>query len=293
MILLALLVSAAPFEIAITVDDLPVHGPETPGVTRVEIAERMLAAFKKHRVPSVYGFVNGQKLEGHPELKAVLGAWRAAGYPLGNHSWSHPDPNKTPLDAYLADIERNEPLLDAYGPPAMWKVFRYPFLFEGNTPERRAQTAAWLREHGYRKADVSIDFDDWAWDSPWARCAEKRDEIALGELRHSYLDAAVRILARYRELGRALAGREIAHVLLLHVGANDADQLDALLSSYEAAGARWVTLEQAQADPVYSQDPGFVTEWGWTLLDRLAKGRNIKLVNDWWPDEKRLERACR
>jgi peptidoglycan/xylan/chitin deacetylase (PgdA/CDA1 family) len=281
MILLALLLST---DVALTVDDLPTHGPDYPGIDRLRIAEELLAAFKRHRVPQVYGFVNGGKLEGRPELKAVLDAWRAAGYPLGNHSWSHPDPNKTPLDAYLADIEKNE----SYG-----KVFRYPFLYEGDTPERRTQTALWLREHGYRKADVSMDFDDWAWNPPWARCTEKRDEIALGELRHTYLDAAVRLFERYRTLGHALAGREVAQVLLLHVGAADADQMEALLSSYEAAGARWVTLEQALADPIYAEDPGFVTRWGWTLLDRLAKARGVKLENDWWPDEKRLGEICR
>jgi hypothetical protein len=69
--------------------------------------------------------------------------------------------------------------------------------------------------------------------------------------------------------------------------------MEALLSSYEAAGARWVTLEQAQADPIYAEDPGFVTRWGWTLLDRLAKARGVKLEKDWWPDEKRLAEICR
>ncbi|MCA1829662.1 MAG: hypothetical protein LC689_22285, partial [Myxococcales bacterium] len=250
----------------------------------VQIAQRLLAAFRKHRVPQVYGFVNGSKLEGHPELQGVLDAWRAAGYPLGNHTWSHVDPNKTPLDAYLADVVRNE----MYG-----KVFRYPFLFEGDTPERRTQTAAWMREHGYTKADVSIDFDDWAWNPAWARCSGKHDEVALGELRHTYLDASIRILERYRKLGQALAGRELAHVLLLHIGAADADQMDAMLSTYEAAGARWVTLEQAQKDPIYAEDPGFQTKWGWTLLDRLAKKRGFKVADEWWPDEKRLDAICR
>jgi peptidoglycan/xylan/chitin deacetylase (PgdA/CDA1 family) len=279
--MIALLVA---FNVALTVDDLPVHGPDFPGVDRVAIARRLLSAFEKHRVPQVYGFVNGGKLDGHPELQAVLDAWRAAGYPLGNHTWSHADPNKTPLDAYFADIARN----DRYG-----KVFRYPFLFEGDTPERRDRTAAWLREHGYTKADVTVDFDDWAWSAPWARCTALHDEVALGELRHSYLSASIRILERYRRLAQAVAGREIAYVVLLHIGAPDADQMDAMLSTYEAAGARWVTLEEAQKDPIYAEDPGFQTKWGWTLLDRLAKRRGVKLPDEWWPDEKRLEEICR
>jgi peptidoglycan/xylan/chitin deacetylase (PgdA/CDA1 family) len=279
MTLLALLLA---FDVALTVDDLPSHGPDYPGIDRVQIAQRMLAAFKKHRVPQVYGFVNGGKLEGHPELQAVLDAWRATGYPLGNHTWSHANPNQTPLDAYLADITRNE----MYG-----KVFRYPFLFEGDTPERRTQTTAWLRANGYTKADVTVDFDDWAWNAPWARCSTQKDQVALGELRHTYLDASIRILGGYRRLARMLTGREAAQVVLLHIGAADADQMDAMLSTYEAAGARWVTLEEAQKDPIFAEDPGFVTKWGWSLLDRLAKARNLK-AGEWWPDEKRLETIC-
>ena len=280
MILLALLLA---FDVAITFDDLPAHGSH-PAIDHVRVARDILAALEKHHVPQAYGFVNGQRLEGHPELQQVLDAWRAAGYPLGNHSFSHPSASDTPFEAYVADIARN----DAYG-----KLFRYPFLYEGETPQKRDQIRAWLREHGYKKADVTIDFDDWAWNPPWARCSyERHDEVALGELRKSYLDAAVRLLGRYRELGRRLAGREVAHVLLMHVGAADAGMLDWMLSSYEAAGARWVPLEQAQADPIYAEDPGWVTKWGPTLLDRLAKTRGVTLENEWWPDEERLKQLC-
>jgi peptidoglycan/xylan/chitin deacetylase (PgdA/CDA1 family) len=289
MILLTILLAVAPVNIALTVDDLPATGPETPGISRLEIARRLIATFHKHKVPRVFGFVNGKTLEKQPELWQVLRVWRDAGFPLGNHTYAHVDPNQTPLADYLADIARNEPALTKFG---YEKVFRYPFLAEGDSAERRTKTLDWLREHGYRKADVSIDFDDWAWERPWARCTAKHDEIALGELRHTYLESGVRILQRARTQARAIAGREISHVLLLHIGAADADQMDALLTSYEAAGAHWVSLEEAQKDPIYAEDPGFVTKWGWTLLDRLAKARAVKIDDNFWPDETRLEKIC-
>jgi len=291
MILLAILLAAAPLpvEVALTVDDLPAHSPGTPG-TEMEVARKLIATFQKHRVPRVYGFVNGKTLETQPELWQVLRAWRNAGFPLGNHTYAHVDPNTTPLPAYFADIEHNEPALAKFG---YEKVFRYPFLAEGDSAERRTKTVEWLREHGYQKADVTVDFDDWAWSGPWARCVAKHDEIALGELRHMYLEAGVRLFQRNRELAKAITGgREIAHVVLLHIVAASADQMDALLTSYEAAGARWVSLEEAQKDPIYAEDPGFVTKWGWTLLDRLAKARSVKIVDNYWPDEERLEKIC-
>jgi peptidoglycan/xylan/chitin deacetylase (PgdA/CDA1 family) len=281
MILLALLFAAAPFEIALTVDDLPVHGPDTPGISRVEIAQRILAAFKKHGVPSVYGFVNGSRI-----APGVLEVWRAAGNPLGNHGFSHLSLTDTEVSTYLGDIERDEPFITS-------KMYRYPFLFEGETLEKRDAVRAWLFEHGYRIAQVTVDGDDWAWNPPYARCAEKHDWITLGRLRRTFLDAQVRYLTHYRALAQQLLGREPRHVYVMHIGAMDADQMDALLSSFEAAGARFVTLERALEDPLYETDPKFATKAGSTLLDKMSAAQKLPYPKFDWPDEKWLENACR
>src|SRR5437870_11155001 len=80
-----------PIEMAITFDDLPASGPEVPGMSRLQVHREILAALRKHGVPRVYGFVNGKGAE-HPDGRAALEAWVAAGYPLGNHSYSHSTP---------------------------------------------------------------------------------------------------------------------------------------------------------------------------------------------------------
>jgi hypothetical protein len=46
-------------EIAITIDDLPLHGPLPPGETALDVAQRTLAALQAAHVEA-YGFVNGQ-----------------------------------------------------------------------------------------------------------------------------------------------------------------------------------------------------------------------------------------
>jgi peptidoglycan/xylan/chitin deacetylase (PgdA/CDA1 family) len=283
MILLALLVAAAPFEIAITVDDLPVHGPETPGMDRMQIEARLLAAFRKHRLPPVTGFVNGSKIDQAP---LVRGLWQAFGNPIGNHGFRHLSLTDTSVADYVADIEANESFITT-------KIFRYPFLFEGETLEKRDAVRGWLFQHGYRIAQVTVDGDDWVWNPPYARCTEKRDWITLGRLRRTFLDAQVRYLAHYRALAQQLLGREPRHIYLLHVGAMDADQMDALLSSLEAAGARFITLERALEDPLYQTDPKFATKDGSTLLDKMSAAQKLPYPKFDWPDEKWLENACR
>src|SRR5581483_3898713 len=98
-------------EIAITVDDLPVHGSLPPHVTREDIARQMIRALHRAHVPPVYGFVNGQIVQQQPETGAVLAAWRGAGDLEGNHTWSHMNLNQHSPQQFEDDILKNEALL--------------------------------------------------------------------------------------------------------------------------------------------------------------------------------------
>src|SRR5258708_23016606 len=46
-------------QMAVTFDDLPVHGAMPPGMTRLEIAQSILKTLKREKLPPVYGFING------------------------------------------------------------------------------------------------------------------------------------------------------------------------------------------------------------------------------------------
>ena len=98
------------FDIAITVDDLPYHGALPPGMTRLDVAEGYLRTLKAHGVPQAYGFVNASKLTQEPGVDAVLDAWRAAGYPLGNHTFTHLNLDRAAsLEAWRSDVIAGEP----------------------------------------------------------------------------------------------------------------------------------------------------------------------------------------
>jgi peptidoglycan-N-acetylglucosamine deacetylase len=283
-------------EIAITVDDLPAHGPLAAGQTRLSIVDRLLAAFAKHRLPPVYGFVNGKKVDDDPALESVLRRWTSAGQPLGNHAWSHMSLNKASIADYLADIDKGEGVLQRLVPDAsVWKVYRYPFLFEGDTEEKRAAVRQHLDEHGYTIAHVSIDADDWAFNAPFARCSEKGDAAALASLREDFVRGHVEELGRVRAMGRSLAGREVKHVLLLHAGVADADAIDALLTAYEREGARFVGLREALSDPFYAMAPGPPMRAGAAFPYRVAKARGLKAPPPVFARglEERLDALCR
>ena len=75
--------------VALTFDDLPDHGPLPPGMSRIDVAKSIIGTLKAHQAPPVYGFINARQLETNPADAAVLRLWREAGFPLGNHTFSH------------------------------------------------------------------------------------------------------------------------------------------------------------------------------------------------------------
>lgn len=266
-----------PIEVALTFDDLPSHGPEFPGVSRMAVIESINATLRKHGVPSAVGYVNGQLVEQQPADRAVLEAWLQAGNLLGNHTWSHVDLGKVGLAAYLQDIDRNEPLLRELAGPSTperaWKTFRYPFLQEGVDAESRTAIRTHLASKGYRVAQVTIDFGDWAWNEAAARCAAQGKPQVQESLRKGYQKTARSFLRWADAAAQQVFGRRIRHVLLLHAGSFQADTLDALLTSYEKAGVRFITLDAAMEDPIYAEDPGIAQTWGDSFIEQVIQAR--------------------
>ena len=135
-------------KLAITMDDLPLNGLLPPGVTRAETTKNVLAILKKRHVPPVYGFINAKKLEGNADGAEALKLWAAA-EPVGNHTYAHMDLEQNTAEAFEREIEENEPALELVarkgGPGDEWHWFRYPYLREGDTVEKRRAIRAYLQ----------------------------------------------------------------------------------------------------------------------------------------------------
>ncbi len=158
-----------------------------------------------------------------------------------------------------------------------WHWFRYPFLAEGQDPAVRRGAREILRAHGYRVASVTMDFSDWAFNEPYARCRTKGDAVGVARLEALYLAAAEEALTASRTQSAALFGRDIPYVLLMHVGAFDAHMMQKLLALYQAKGMRFVTLEQAMADPFYDADRGAEDSTAPLTLENAARAAGLTL----------------
>src|SRR5579872_629343 len=238
-------------KIAFTFDDLPVHGPLPPGESRMEVISKIIAALHQEHLPPTYGFVNAVHLEGQPEHAAVLDAWRAAGNPLGNHTWSHMNLEQHSLEEFEQEILRDEPTLEKRMKGEDWHWFRYPYLAEGETVEKREALRKFLHEHGYKVAAVTMSFGDYLWNGPYERCKTKGNAAEVKTLESSYLTAAEESIDYYRSMSHKLYRRDIAYVLLMHVGAFDAEMLPRLLALYRSKGFEFISLAEAERDEFY------------------------------------------
>jgi peptidoglycan-N-acetylglucosamine deacetylase len=278
-------------KLAITMDDLPRNGMLPPGVTQAETTKNVLAILKKRHVPAVYGFINAKKLEGSADGAEALQLWAAA-EPVGNHTYSHMDLETNTAEAFERDIEENEPALELLAEKDNWHWLRYPYLHEGDTVEKRRAVRAYLKAHGYRIAQVTLDWEDYLWNTAYARCVAKGDVKSIEWLRSSYLSTASEFLDLGRAQAKLIYGHEINYVLLMHLGAYSSTILPDALDLLKKKGFKLVTLEEAESDAAYDGDPDAGLKDAGTLLDQWMQVKQIKYPEHQEKPYKEIEAVC-
>lgn len=278
--------------VALTFDDMPAAGPRPADESRVAIVQSLLTTLKSEKMPPVYGFVNGLRVEEAPETAEVLRLWRSAGNLLGSHTYTHPDLETTPVQVFEENVLRNEPILRQVSGTSDWHWFRYPFLHEGESQGKAEAVAAFLKQHGYRTAEVSLDFEDYLWEEPDVRCKAKQDQAHIAALHDSYLAIADEYIDIYRSLTRRLYGRDIPYVLLLHENAFNARMLPDLIALLRARGFAFTTMPEALADPVYTEAKPYGYATGGALQELAASARKLPVAPNAKPYQW-LDRVCR
>jgi len=280
-------------EVALTFDDLPVHGPLPAGMTRVDVANCIIRALQAAHAPPTYGFVNAKGLQQEPASAPVLQLWRAAGFPLANHTFSHMDLNTNSVESFEQDLVANEQTLKESMGREDWHWLRYPYLHEGDTPEKHRAVSNFLSEHGYKVAQVTISFGDYAYNAPYARCLAKNDQQGIEQLRRSYMEGASDSLQQSRAMSNALFARNIKHVMLLHIGGFETLMLPHLLDLLKERGFTLIPLSEAESDPAYSMHPDLPANWGGTFLEQFVRARHLSVSEDSDAHLTQLDSVCR
>ena len=262
-------------EIAITVDDLPASNAYYMDAgTITEINSKIVTTLHDQKIPAI-GFVNENKLYKSGEVDQrihALAVWLDSGLDLGNHTFTHMSLNRGGLQAFEEDVVRGESvtriLLKQHN--MTMRFFRHPYLDTGRDLETRRQAEAFLAGRGYRIAPVTVDAWDWMFGSVYEDAKRRGDANLQQDLVRWYLAYTDAVLAWTEQLSRELVGYNIKHVLLLHTNQMEADHLKDLLDALRKRGYRFISLDDALADPAYSLPDSYVGEEGTDWLTHWA-----------------------
>jgi len=285
-----------PHAIAVTIDDLPAQRAGDLGAMQ-RVTRDLLSRITEAGLP-VTGFVNEGKLdvEGEREARAdLLRQWVDAGLDLGNHTVDHVSLFTTPLAAFEDQVRRGAVvtnwLLAARGDSA--RYFRHPYLNVGPDIETKRAFETWLAAEGYTVAPVTHDNGEYIYAFAYDRAAG--DAALQARIADAYLAYMDTTAAYFEDLSQDLFGRDVAHVLLIHANALNADHLDRLLDTFRQRGYRFVSLDEALADPAYQSEDTYTGRAGMSWLQHWAITRGVRFESepvwdDWvyriaYPDE--------
>ena len=283
-------VAAQQRAVAVTFDDLPYQAPDADlcdPVRAMALTEEFVAMLRPLDTRAAVFVNEGKVCEAQRAvlLPALLDVWLDAGLDLGNHTASHINIHRNTVEAYLADVDAGAPVsravLEARG--RALRFFRHPYLFTGETPEKKAAIAAGLAERGYTVAPVTIDNNDWMFAAVYRQAEAADDEALKARIGETYVAHMTAVLDHWEPYSAELSGgREPAQVLLLHANSLNRDWYPQIHALYQARGYRFVTLDEALADPVYGHADDYVRANGVSWLHRwtFSEGRPIR----WEPD---------
>ncbi len=209
----------------------------------------MLSSLEKHHLKAIL-FAACTGLQGE-KGKQILQSWDKAGHKIANHTYSHKNFGnpKTDIEWYKQDFLRNDSIINQYA--HFFPYFRFPYLKEGDTPEKVQNFRAFLKEKGYSNGHVSIDASDWYVSGRLVDRLKSDPKADISGFRDFYVAHLYDRACYYDALAVSLTGRQINHVILLHHNLSSALFLDDLIQHFKQKGWEVMDADKAYKDPIY------------------------------------------
>ena len=253
-------------QISFTMDDPEITA--SPLYTSKQRNTMILKAFKRHQIKGAL-FVCGMRID-IKEGRELLKEWDSDGHLIANHSYSHLDYNSKGMtfSKFNSDFEEVDALINQY--KNFTKLFRFPFLKEGNTSEKRDQAREFLTQKGYAEGYVTIDASDWYVDERMRARLEQDPHADLRPYKYFYLDHMWKRAQYYDGLAKKLFNHPVKHTILIHHSLLNALFLEDLMTMFVRKGWTLISAEDAFKDPVFKLKPNIVPA-GESLIWAAAK----------------------
>ncbi len=264
-------------QIAITIDD-----PTTKDTPKLKWFERdsiILETLDKHNIKAAL-FVCGMRVD-NPDGKILLNNWDSKNHLICNHSYSHLYYNSTSISSnrFHLDFKYGDNIIRGY--KNYTQLFRFPFLKEGNTAEKRDSMRVAMNREGYKNGYVTIDASDWYIDAQLTAALKSDINTDLTPFREYYMQHILDRASYYDSLAQIVFKRDIKHTLLIHHSLLNALFLDDLLIALKAKGWSLIDAAKAYTDDVFLMQPN-IEPCGESIVWQCAKqmesvSKNLRL----------------
>ena len=234
-------------QIAITIDDPNTN--TTPLLNWQERNDAILKTLDKYKI-KVALFVCGMRVSDTNGI-FLLNTWDAKGHLICNHSYSHLYYNSAlnSSSIFIADFKKGDSVIKNY--KNYKRLFRFPYLKEGNTVVKRDLMRNALIKDNYKNGHVTIDASDWYIDSEIAKALKNNPDADLAAYEAYYIKHILNRTKYYDSLAHLIFKRDIKHTLLIHHSLLNALFLDDLLLALKNSGWELIDAKQAFNDDVF------------------------------------------
>jgi len=261
-------------EICITFDELPAS-QAFGEVDREAVTYLLLQALKKHNVKAA-GFVVGQQIGGSYD---ILGQWLNDGHLLGSMTLSNQDLHQLGIEQFISDIsaghEAMETMLAGFGQKK--RYFRYPFLHYGNTVESKRQVKLYLEEYNITPVHATVVIEDYLFNLSLEKMGKLPDSAAYEDLMNEYINHVIDEIEKSKRLAKEVLKRSCRHILRLKANRLNAVYLDEMLTALEGMGYKFISLNRALKDDLYSAPEAYFGPRGVSYIE-MIKQSNMDLL---------------
>ena len=247
-------------------------GPDMADQTARSAAQRNSAILAQLADAGVKSMLFVTRMNDDRARNELIAQWGKEGHRIGNHTATHLNFEATSLVDFEQDFRACDQAIR--GIPGFAPRFRFPYLKEGETIQKRDGFRAFLNAAGYAPGPVSVDASDWYYNQRLRDRLRKNPRVDRLAFRDAYLRHLLDRAHYYDGLSQATLGRSVAHVLLLHHNLINALFLSDVIHLFRAKGWRIIDAETAFQDPVYAMRTDLLPA-GESILWALAKQKGI------------------
>jgi len=232
--------------------------------------QMILNTLEKSDLQAAFFVTGSNKLDKKGQF--LLNSWNDKGHIIANHTYSHPNFNaeENSADLFKKELLRTDTIISKYKNYA--KLFRFPYLKEGQNHTKVDSIRNALAAHDYKNGYVTIDASDWYVNS---RLIQKikdvgMDSVDLQKYEDFYITHLLERAEYYENLSFELNDRHIPHTILLHHNLAAALFLGGLIEAFKESGWEVINANEAFQDEVFDKIPN-AKHAGESLIWSMAK----------------------